>query len=477
MTQTDKIVPSLAPLAMPIDSIHPDPANSRRHGERNLETIKASLTRYGQRKPIVVNKLTNVIEAGNGTWDAAKALGWTQLAVVFVEDDPSTATGYMIADNRSAELATWDDQALAQHLKALAAEDQLGFTGFSADELEVLVGPDAHLWDRIDVRAELEKIIHPRCAIGEIWQLGPHRLACGDATDPVVWSRLLGDRKVDLVITSPPYNVGIAYASYKDVQARNDYLQLVERVGQRMVEHLAPGRFAAWNIGVSPDTFPHWQVVTLEGCGFRFARQIVWEKVGVAWPIFSSTVRAKRTRHYKPNFTHEMVYLMEVDAGESDVVLPEVECPVCAGDGRVRGHVGANEHEIVVLVTKDEPELGAKVTPARRYQHDVWKIAQNAAGRDLPTLGHHHWSKGKPARHTIKAHPAAFPPELPYAIMSFLAAPGELVLDPFIGSGTTLVVADEMKRIGYGIELDPIYCELTMRRWEARSGQKAGQVS
>ncbi len=111
------IVEQLRPLAVPLDSLVPDPVNARTHDERNLDAIRGSLAAYGQRKPVVVNRRTGVVEAGNGTLRAALALGWTHVAAVFVDDDPLTATGFAIADNRTAELAGWDEAVL---LKLLA---------------------------------------------------------------------------------------------------------------------------------------------------------------------------------------------------------------------------------------------------------------------------------------------------------------------------------------------------------------------
>jgi ParB-like chromosome segregation protein Spo0J len=117
------IVDALRPLAVPISGLISDPANARKHPEKNLDAIKASLRVYGQLKPIVVNQKTKVVEAGNGTLEAAKALGWTHLAAVPVEDDPATAAGFAIADNRTAELAEWDNDALAGLLRSLETED------------------------------------------------------------------------------------------------------------------------------------------------------------------------------------------------------------------------------------------------------------------------------------------------------------------------------------------------------------------
>ena len=128
---------------VPIDSVTFDPANVRKHGERNLATIKASLNRFGQQKPIVVDA-AGVVRAGNGTLAAAKALGWKEIAIVRSTLSGADATAYAIADNRTAELAEWDDDALAQTLAALQIEDEelAKVTGFDDAEIAALAVPD-----------------------------------------------------------------------------------------------------------------------------------------------------------------------------------------------------------------------------------------------------------------------------------------------------------------------------------------------
>jgi ParB-like chromosome segregation protein Spo0J len=125
-------------LAVPIDSVHPDPANARLHGEKNLATLKASLAQFGQRKPIVVQKDGMIVRAGSGTLRAAQALGWTEIAAVIVDDDNATASQYAIADNRTAELAEWDDEALASLLQGMDEQSRQA-VGFDQDDLEALL--------------------------------------------------------------------------------------------------------------------------------------------------------------------------------------------------------------------------------------------------------------------------------------------------------------------------------------------------
>lgn len=108
------IVADLRPLAVPIETINPDPRNARAHDDNNLRAISASLRQYGQRRPVVVNRNGNTIEAGHGLVTAAKAIGWAHVAVVWVEDDDAAHAGYSLADNRTAELAAWDEAMLAE---------------------------------------------------------------------------------------------------------------------------------------------------------------------------------------------------------------------------------------------------------------------------------------------------------------------------------------------------------------------------
>lgn len=129
------IADGLRHLAVPLDTLTPDAANARRHGTRNMEAIKASLARWGQRQPIVVQRKGMVVRAGNGRLEAAKALGWTHIAAVVVDDDSADAVAFAIADNRTAELAEWDTETMATLLDTLPTEVKVD-TGFTDDDLK-----------------------------------------------------------------------------------------------------------------------------------------------------------------------------------------------------------------------------------------------------------------------------------------------------------------------------------------------------
>lgn len=185
-----------------VEALSFDPANARKHDGKNIEAIAGSLDLFGQRKPIVVTG-ENVVVAGNGTLEAAKSLGWEKIDVVRVPDDWSAdqVKAFALADNRTAELAVWDEQVMASQLLELeAAGFELAQFGFEA--VEPVVDLDSVVEDEIP-----ELPANPVTKLGDIWQLGKHRLMCGDSTQIHLVEELIGDSKADMIFTDPPYGV------------------------------------------------------------------------------------------------------------------------------------------------------------------------------------------------------------------------------------------------------------------------------
>lgn len=186
---------------VPIESISTDPANARSHGERNLEAIRDSLRAFGQQKPIVVDG-RGIVIAGNGTLEAAKRLGWTEIAIVRTELDPGQATAFGIADNRTAELAEWNDEVLRSLLDTMD-DEMLDVLAFDSKEIDAMVPPVA-----VEVQEdEIPEEVEPRTKPGDLWLLGRHRLLCGDSTNPQHVERLMDGKKADMVFTDPPYGM------------------------------------------------------------------------------------------------------------------------------------------------------------------------------------------------------------------------------------------------------------------------------
>jgi DNA modification methylase len=282
---------------VPCSQLTPDPANARRHPEPNLEALKASLRAYGQRKPVVVNRRTEAVEAGNATLQAARDLGWPHLAVVSVDDDPVTAAGFSIADNRTAELAEWDRDALGQLLSQIKADDplldrMLAELGGSTQRTKGRIDPD-------EVPAPPDET---RTKPGDLWLLDGHRLLCGDAAQAQDVDRLLAGAPVHLVNADPPYNVKVeprsnnaaaGLSSFRgagptDVRLRakdrpltNDHLdhreygRLLRAWLGNLARVLLPGRaFYLWGGYSNIGTYP----AALSAAGLYFSQAIVWDE-------------------------------------------------------------------------------------------------------------------------------------------------------------------------------------------------------
>lgn len=186
-----------------IGTLIEDPSNARKHDEKNLAAIKGSLAKFGQQKPIVVGK-DNIIIAGNGTLAAAKALGWDKINIVRTDLEGSEAIAYAIADNRTGELAAWNDDVLSRTLQELKDDGfALDAIGFDEDDLaqwlktpEVVPGCDED---------EVPEVVEPKTKPGDLYQLGNHRLLCGDSTNVQHVERLMDGEKAQTFFSDPPY--------------------------------------------------------------------------------------------------------------------------------------------------------------------------------------------------------------------------------------------------------------------------------
>jgi DNA modification methylase len=243
-----------------IADLTPDPQNARQHDDKNLKAIMGSLKEFGQRKPIVITE-AGVIVAGNGTVEAAKRLGWLDIEVVRVPSDWTDAQvkAFAIADNRTAELANWNQEVLTSQLLELEAEGW-ELTEFGFEPLEMPVNPDDIVEDEIPDSAPI------RTALGDVWQLGNHRLMCGDSVDDASVDKLLDGNIVDLVFTDPPYGVaytgGLQFKSDGEVvknnreMIENDDIDIYEDV-MRQLARVAQGPTYIWFAGTKAASLYH----------------------------------------------------------------------------------------------------------------------------------------------------------------------------------------------------------------------------
>jgi site-specific DNA-methyltransferase (adenine-specific) len=204
------IVDDLAALAAPIDKLDLLPGNPRKG---DVDAVAKSLTAFGQRKPIVARRDGTVI-AGNHTLQAARQLGWSEIAVVWVDDDDTTAKAFALADNRTAELGSYDDQLLADLIAEVrdADPDLLAASGWSDEATKELLNALAAAEPPPVIQGDPDEVPESAPAktiTGDVWLLGSHRLVCGDSTVPTDVDKLMAGGKADMVYADPPYGMNL----------------------------------------------------------------------------------------------------------------------------------------------------------------------------------------------------------------------------------------------------------------------------
>ena len=437
-SEPNRIAADLGSLRRPIGSIRRHPQNPRRHP--HLDQLKASIERWGQLRPVLVQRSTGYIVAGNGTHQAIEELGWTEIAANLEELTDAEASAYLLADNRLAELGAYDEDELLRMLQEADAGDGLAGTGWSVSDLErQLRGgkqgrTEADVAPAVPERATWAKP-------GQLWALGEHRLLIGDATKAADWKRLMGDETLGMVWTDPPYGVAYYGKTEERLTIKGDERdpsriqrwreELGKMAGNEIdmgnlerllrgaftlaVEHTKPGRavYCASPGGANSITF----IQVLADLGV-YRQTIVWVK-----DVF---VMGRSDYHYR----HELVL---------NGATPRT---------RPRHKEGQPIH------------YGWKPGAAHYFAEDrtldtVWEFDRPKASREHPTM--------KPVGLVER---------------SILASSqrGDIVGDCFLGSGTTIIAAELNKRRCYALELDPRYAQVAIERWQDFTGQQAQPV-
>lgn len=422
---------------VPIDSVSLDPANVRKHGERNLETIKASLRRFGQQKPIVVDG-DGIIRAGNGTWTAAKSLGWSDIRIVRTPLKGAEAVAYAIADNRTAELAEWDVADLGTQW--LGLDDELKFaSGFNEDEMQSLlreIEPQADIQEDDAPEADT---VPTRCKAGDLWRLGEHRLLCGDSTKAEDVARVMGGDKADLCFTSPPYGQQRDYTE-EGKEKVSDWDGLMRGVFANLP--MADAGQVLVNLGMihrDGEWIPYW-----DGW-IEWMRQQGWRRFG--WYVWDQGFGLPGDWNGRFAPSHEFIFHFNKNSVKPDKWVdkkPENIKSRTKGASTMRGKDGECKEF-------SSPEASAQTT---KIPDSVVRINRMHGGHDID-------------------HPAIFPVEFP--AMAMRCWPGK-VFEPFCGSGTTLIAAEQLGRKCYGIEISPKYCDVIIARWEKLTGKTAEKV-
>jgi DNA modification methylase len=388
----------------PLARLLPYARNARTHSDDQVAQIAASIVEFGFTNPILVGS-DSVIVAGHGRLAAARKLGLEAVPVVVLDHlTPTQRRALVIADNRIAENAGWDDAMLRTELEAL---QEVGFdldlTGFDPDALaELLAGEETDQTGDVDDDEVPEEAVAVVSRPGDLWVLGEHRVLCGDATDPESYVHLLSGERADMVFIDPPYNVDYANSA-KDKLRGTQRPILNDNLGAAFHDFLlaALSPIVAHCRGAIYIAMSSGELDTLQAA-FRAA--------GGHWSTF--VIWAKNT------FT----------LGRADYQR-QFE-PILYG----------------------WPEGAQRHWCGDRDQGDVWQIK-------------------KPQRNDL--HPTMKPVELVERCIRNSSRPGDVVLDSFGGSGTTLIAAHKSGRRARLMELDPKYVDVIVRRWQTWSGESA----
>ena len=399
--QTTAVAPTLAHLAVPITSLHPHPRNPRRG---DLEAVKESLRHHGQYRPIVANRPTGEVLAGNHVLRAAAELGWEEIAATFVDLSDEEATRLVLVDNRTSDLAGYDDDLLVELLEGLPDLSGTGFDQGALDDLLEEVAPPP--LEEQDLPPAPEE---PGTRTGDLYRLGEHRLLCGDATESRDLERLMAAEQAALLWTDPPYGVAYEGKTAARLRLRNDSAdgleELLERAFAAIDAVLAPGAalYVLHPAGPLSATF----LSAFLAQGWSLRQTLVWVKDSLV------------LGHADYHFRHEpLLYGYKPGAGR-------------------RGR-------------------GAEGWHGDNAQSSVLEVPRPRAAREHPTMK---------------------PVELVEIALRNSSARRGLVLDPFAGSGSTLVGCERLGRRARLLELDPAYCDVVVARYERLTGQPAELLS
>jgi DNA modification methylase len=412
-----------------ISTLRPDPANPRRHSPRQIKQIARSIKTFGFNVPVLVDQLSQIL-AGHGRTLAAQSLGFTELPAVRLEHlSEMQARAFRIADNRLTDTSDWDDRLLAAAFKDLTSADlsfDLEATGFSTSEIDLRIEglPDANDGDTAD-NLPAPTTQQPVSKMGDVWQLGRHRIIGADARDAKTYAELMPNERATMVFTDPPYNVKISgHASgLGQIQHREFAMAAGEMTQAEFTEFLTT--VINHLVRLSVDGAIHYVCID-----WRHAPELLAAGKAIYSELKNICVWAKHNAGMGSFYRsqHEFVFVYK------------------AGRGPYRNNI----------------ELGRN----GRHRSNVWQYpAINSFGRSS--------DEGNLAA----LHPTVKPVRLIADAILDCSARNDIVLDAFLGSGSTLIAAERTGRRCFGIEIDPLYIDTAIRRWQAYAGAQAIHAS
>jgi DNA modification methylase len=414
--------PKLAVESLPLDQIIRNKDNAREHSQKQIEKLANSIRKFGFIAPIIVDD-GNLLLCGHARVEAAQQAGMLSVPVIRVSHlTEFQKRAFVIADNRLAELASWDEALLKKELRFLS-ECNIDFDfsaiGFETPELDIILNGsssgDAQDDSLPEASSDLDSVSKPDC----LWLLGDHRLYCGDALQPSSYGALLGDERAQLVFADPPYNVringhvgGLGATKPREFPMASGEMTQPEFTAflGKAFENLAASTTDGSIHFICMDWRHVQEILTAGAANYTELKSIcVWRKTNAGMGSF-----------YRSQ--HEFVFVFKKG------VAPHI----------------------------NNIELGSH----GRYRTNVWDYqGVNSFGRDRNAL--------------LASHPTVKPVALVADAIQDCSKRRDVVLDPFAGSGTTIIAAEKTKRRAAAIELDPIYVDTIVRRWQTFTGKQA----
>ena len=410
-----------------IDELKPDPANARQHSHAQIRKLANSIDTFGFNVPVLVDAELNVI-SGHGRLAACRALGLAEVPTLRLDHlSPAQLRAFMIADNRLTELAQWDDRLLAQQLKDLSLlglDFSLEVTGFEMAEIDLRIESLDNLREPDDDPADdLPELpaSPPVSKIGDLLMLGNHRVLCGSALDTAAFAALMGDERAATIFTDSPYNVRIdGHASGLGTIHHRPFPMASGEMDR--------SRFTAF-LG---QAFRNLTVFSIDG-SIHF--------VCMDWRHVEELLAAGREAY--DELKNICVWVKD-NAGMGSFYRSRHELVCVFKHGR-NGH-------------RNNIQLGQ----FGRNRSNVWHYP-----------GANSFARYSEEGNLLALHPTVKPVAMVADAILDCSARGDIVLDTFLGSGTTLIAAERTGRRCHGMELDPAYVDTSVRRWQKLTGGSA----
>lgn len=408
--------------------------NNPRNNDGAVQAVADSIKEFGFKVPIVIDR-DNVIVAGHTRLKAARLLGLETVPCIVADDlTPEQVKAYRLADNKTGELAEWDFAALEIEISELSEMSDIDMSDFGF-ELEPMEEEAQEVVE--DDIPEVDEGNDPTVKLGDVWQLGKHRLLCGDSTDITAVEMLMNNELADMVLTDPPYNMGYMGAGNKDKSNYKHDKILNDKMSdddfERFLTDVYSNLFIAMKDGASFYVFYKELgkgvfITALEKGGLTFKQELIWVKNQIV--IGGS----KYQNMYEPCLYG------------------------CKGDRIENWYAGRRERSVIESIDlMNEFELRSTII-------ELLETLETDVIRENKTLKN-------------DLHPTMKPLKLLGRFINNSSAKDDIILDLFGGSGSTLIACEQLGRRCYTMELDPKYCDVIIKRWEQFTGETAVKIA